>query len=405
MRDTGWTRDLVGSRVVMRAVVGTLLVCSLTVVLPARASGDPLRVRDSLWMLSDDRGILCTASGTYVLDAASGTVSLLARSDAAALNGDRKTLLIAQTVKPMCLARLCVYDLTKWPPQCQFETGFPGRILMLFGTGYPQLPYAAFWLTKPSPVRADLPSTDPIVGLSLLSEYRFGEDHSFAEEPIPLLSETVAELRSKILFCASRPYTYAAAGPLTVAAHDLLPKEAIIRYGDPWPDLVHLVVVVDGRKVWAYPVGGASVLVAFSSDGRRLLAGLAPRYGERPDWVIVDLKTGELKKAGFIPSDADSVLAANDDITAVLCRQRDVVFFAAKNKKPTVIGDFALPGGISPPASVPSTQDVDAGKSGKSSPLMVAEFVRGKFFVYGQRHLVVISPNGQVLSNTELAEK
>ena len=153
--------------------------------------------------------------------------------------------------------------------------------------------------------------------------------------------------------------------------------------------------------MWAYPVGDMTRPVAFSRDGKRLLAGFGFRYGQSPQWLVVDVDTGKLKKADWIPSGFGCVLAANGDLSAAIFRDRFAVYFVTKKGEKKELGRYPEPPEAArPPPPSATTQEYMAWLG--LTPAIAADFYDGAFFVCDGKTLIAVSESGDVLRRTAL---
>jgi len=111
------------------------------------------------------------------------------------------------------------------------------------------------------------------------------------------------------------------------------------------------------------------------------------------EWMIVDLDTGKLKKADFVPSGPGMVLAANGDLSAGIFRERFAVYLVKKKTPKKEIARYPEPPEAArPPPPSATTQDHLAWQ--RLTPAIAGDFYNGTFFVCDGNALITVSAEG-----------
>jgi hypothetical protein len=408
----------------MRNFIALGMVAALWyVAAPAQpAFGRLLGASDRLWMLSADHAILRTVGDVRLVDVKTGGVCVLARGMPAAVSTDRQELLIADVDWQKHATRLTVYNLAAWPPQRKIESQLSITVHELAASGMPNLRFIACWsvANDGKSVAGAISAIGPLA-------MRGGET-KIVFSPVPMVSDAVEYVGFySFAGCADRPYTFAMSGHMTEEAKSLWPKstllgkqvpeESITGKKIPWGASGQLVVVNEGTTRWAqtmsYP--GASQPLAFSKDGKRLLAKLAlDRDGPSP-WCLVDVKTGKFRRCEYIPAEMANVPAVSPDLSTGIAREKFALYFVKKGAKPKQLVQYPEAKFEMPPPPPDSATDEERQKwldqaheneqrAIDQIPKIAADYWEGRFYVVDGRDLYVITESGDVVSQTPLID-
>jgi hypothetical protein len=402
-------------------IVLTAIAALWQVAVPAQpAFGRLLGAADRLWMLSADHAILRTVGDVRLVDVKTGEVRVLAHGMPAAVSTDRQELLIADVDWQKHATRLTVYDLTVWPPERKIESQLRITVHELAASGMPNLRFIACWsaANDGKSVAGAISAIGPLA-------MRGGET-KIVFSPVPMVSDAVGYVGlNSVVACADRPYTFAMSGQMTEEAKSLWPKstllgkqvpeESITGRKIPWGAAGQLVVVNEGKIRWAqtmsYP--GASQPLAFSKDGKRLLAKLAlDRDGPSP-WCLMDVKTGKFRRCEYIPAEMANVPAISPDLSAGIAREKFALYFVKKGAKPKLLVQYPEAKFEMPPPLPGSATDEERQKQLDQAyeseqraidqiPKIAADYWDGRFYVVDGRDLHVITDSGDVVSQTAL---
>jgi len=347
-----------------------------------------------LEMISPEKGVLWWIEDTdgcaLLLDISSLEVAKISDCYRLAVNKRYGTMLLA----PPGGGSLVLYDLSKSPPAIIARRKNPLRYCWIRPANFkPDYQYCVIGWTERNSESALFCMR--LVGPFSLPKRMGARRHDVATlsfEPLPVLSDMVTLMSSlSPLFCLSRPATFAANCHVSMAALQILPRSLGFgrRFTDPLLRILNdgiptswFIIVTEGKIRRAYPATGltSSYPIAFSLDGRRLLANIFVPGSDRSLW-LVDMDTGKREPYGLVPEEYqqdglfplyERILAVSDDLGAVLLRTREGLMLAT---------------GKAPAKQVTG---VPEGRT------LVADYMAGKFFATDGETLWEISIDGRI---------